>query len=75
MKTRDLRELTRQELQQRHRELKEEMFNLRMQRSLKPLDNPVRLRQIRRDMAKVLTVLNEDARGSRTLASNEQKLK
>ena len=42
-----------------------------MRRSLKPLDNPLRLRQIRREMAQIMTILHEDKTGLRKLA--EQK--
>lgn len=68
MKARDLRDMTRDELVQRHRDLDEELFNLRMRRSIKPLDNPLRLRQIGRDIARIMTVLTEDNRGIRKLA-------
>ena len=68
LKVKALREMTREELLQKKRELEEETFNLNMRRSLKQLDNPLRLRQVGRDIAKVLTVLNEDKLGIRRLA-------
>ena len=68
LKVKALREMTRVELLQRKLELEEETFNLNMRRSLKQLDNPLRLRQVGRDIAKVLTVLNEDKLGIRRLA-------
>jgi large subunit ribosomal protein L29 len=68
LKVGSLREMTRSELEQRRVDLLEEQFNLRMRRSLKALDNPLRLRQIRRELAKVLTVLTEDERGIRRVA-------
>lgn len=71
MKTTTLRDMTREELQQQMRDLQEERFNLQMRRTLKPLDNPVRLRQIRRDLARIETILNEDARGIRALAESK----
>ncbi len=63
-----LRESTRAELEQKKAELLDEKFNLRMQQSLKSLDNPLRLRQIRREFARVMTVLREDELGKRKLA-------
>ncbi|HOD67530.1 MAG TPA: 50S ribosomal protein L29 [candidate division Zixibacteria bacterium] len=68
LKVHSLREMTRDELVQKKNELLDEQFNLRMRRSLKALDNPLRLRQIRREIAKIQTVLHEDATGRRKLA-------
>ena len=63
--------MTRVELLQRKSELEGETFNLNMRRSLKQLDNPLRLRQVGRDIAKVMTVLNEDKLGIRKLAEEK----
>ena len=60
MKMVALRDLTMEELVQKKRELNEEMFNLNMRRTLKELDNPLKLRTIRRDIAKIETILTED---------------
>lgn len=68
LKVQTLREMTREELMQKRTELLEEQFNLRMRKSLKSLDNPLRLRQIRREIAKIMTILNEDKIGIRKLA-------
>ncbi len=68
LKVHSLRELTRDELQQKKTDLLDEQFNLNMRRSLKALDNPLRLRQIRREFAMINTVLNEDKLGIRKLA-------
>ena len=62
------RELTRAELEQKRAELMDEKFNLRMQQSLRALDNPLRLRQIRREVAQVMTILREDETNIRKLA-------
>lgn len=59
MKITELRELTRDELLQRRRDLEEEMFNLKMRRSVKPLDNPLRLRLIGREIGRIMTVIRE----------------
>jgi large subunit ribosomal protein L29 len=71
LKVQSLREMTRGELEQQRRELLEEQFNLRMRRSLKSLDNPLRLRQIRREIAKIMTLLSEDSQGIRKLADTK----
>ena len=68
LKVQALREMTRAELMQKRTELLEEQFNLRMRKSLKSLDNPLRMRQIRREIAKIMTILNEDKIGIRKLA-------
>ena len=70
MKVASLRELTRDELVQRRRDLEDELFNLNMRKSLKSLDNPLRLRTVRRDIARIQTVLLEDDRGLRPLAQS-----
>ncbi len=74
MKITGLRELTRDELLQRGRDLKEERFNLNMRRSLKALDNPLRLRNIDREIARILTILGEDEKGIRPLAKQRKTL-
>jgi large subunit ribosomal protein L29 len=68
LKLQQLRELTRDELILKRTDLTDERFNLRMRRSLKSLDNPLRLRTIRREIAKIDTILREDALGVRKLA-------
>ncbi len=71
VKIESLRELTRQELEQKKGELSDEQFNLRMRQSLKALDNPLRLRQIRREIARIMTVLREDDLELRKLAKTK----
>jgi large subunit ribosomal protein L29 len=70
LKPQTLRELTREELVQKRIDLLDERFNLNMRKSLKALDNPLRLRQIRREIAKIETVLREDELGVRKLAES-----
>ena len=55
----ELRELTEDELTDRLRESKEELFNLRFQMATGQLDNNRRLRTVRREIARVYTVLRE----------------
>ena len=45
------------------RDLREELFNLRFRVSTQKLDNPLRLRYVRRDLARVMTILREDELG------------
>jgi len=53
------RDLSDEELQQKARELSEEVFNLRFQLSMGMAKNPSRLSQARRDLARAFTVLRE----------------
>ncbi|SHK47445.1 LSU ribosomal protein L29P [Hathewaya proteolytica DSM 3090] len=62
MKARELQELrnqSSQELVSKIKDLKEELFNLRFQLATGQLENPVRIRQVRRSIAQVKTVLRE----------------
>jgi large subunit ribosomal protein L29 len=59
MKAKELAELTTAELQQKLAEFKEELFNLRFQSATGQLDNPSRLRQVRKDIARCKTILRE----------------
>jgi large subunit ribosomal protein L29 len=59
MKASELRELSDAELVEKLDELKEELFNLRFQNVTGQLDNPRRLKQVRHDIARVLTVQRE----------------
>lgn len=55
----ELREMPEAELQERLRENKEELFNLRFQKVTGQLDNPHRVKQVKREIARILTVLRE----------------
>jgi len=54
-----MREMSVEEMQARVGELREELFNLRFRNSMKQLDNPLKIRESRREMARLLTVLTE----------------
>jgi large subunit ribosomal protein L29 len=58
MKTRarELRDLSNEELQAKAAELKKELFNLRVQQAMGQIENPMRLRTLRKDIAKAKTV-------------------
>ena len=63
MRIDDMRELNEEELDEKLREIKEELFNLRFQHAIGQLDNPMKIRDTRRQMAKVLTVRRETELG------------
>ena len=55
MKYKDLKEMTVTELQAKGRDLRQEMFNLRLQQASSQLEKPARLRLLRRDVARIET--------------------
>lgn len=59
MKARELRELTTEELEQKEREFKRRLFNLRFQVATNQQDNTAALEQARKDVARVKTILRE----------------
>ena len=68
MKVSELREMSADEVKNRLEELHEEAFNLRFQHVSGQLTTPIRLREVRRDIAKAHTVLKEHELGIRNLA-------
>ncbi|MCI9509340.1 MAG: 50S ribosomal protein L29 [Angelakisella sp.] len=59
MKPAEIRELSMAELTQKLSDLKAELFNLRFQHAINQLDNPLRLQVVRKDIARVKTVIRE----------------
>jgi len=59
MKPKEIRELSFEEVLQKERELTEELFNLRFQSALGQLENKMRIKQVKRDLARVKTILRE----------------
>ena len=59
MKASELRELSEEQLAERLRELREELFNLRFQYATRQLTNTARIKEVRRDIARVLTRQHE----------------
>ena len=59
MKVKEVRELTAQELNTKLGELKKDLFNLRLQHATNQLDNPQKIVEVKRDIARVKTVLRE----------------
>jgi large subunit ribosomal protein L29 len=59
MKANELRNLTTAEIEQKSKSLKEELFNLRFQLATGQLDNPARIREVRKAIARAITVLHE----------------
>jgi large subunit ribosomal protein L29 len=63
MKASQMREQTLDELRDRERDLAEQLFALRLQKVTGQLEKPARVRQVRKDLARVLTILRERREG------------
>ena len=59
MKAAEIRKMSASELDAKLRELKDELFKLRFQQAINQLDNPMRISAVKKDIARVLTVLRE----------------
>jgi large subunit ribosomal protein L29 len=59
MKARELRDLTIEELKEKHKQFKEELFNLRFQHAIGQLGNTNRIKEVKRSIARVLTIMRE----------------
>lgn len=62
MRAEEVREMATEDIRTRVAELEEERFRLRFRSATEPLENPLRLRTIRRDIARLKTVLSERER-------------
>jgi large subunit ribosomal protein L29 len=62
MLAKELRELGVEELRQKERELREEVCRLRLRKGVSQLENPMKMRESRRELARILTVLRESQR-------------
>ena len=60
MKASELRTLSQAELDAKLLELKKELFNLRFQQAINQLDNPMRISAVRKDIARVMTVIRDN---------------
>ena len=72
MKTDVLRDLTRDELLQKHHDTLEELFNLQLRKRVQEVANPLIVRSLRRDLARISTILREDELGLRMVAHSEE---
>ena len=59
-----LRELENQEIENKIKELKQELFNLRFQAAVGKLENTAQLRKVKKDIARAYTILTERAKAS-----------
>lgn len=66
MEMKELRDMADAELVEKERQLRQELFNLRFQLATGRIENPMRIRQARHDLARVKTVLRQNAMASAT---------
>ncbi len=59
MKGKDLKEMTDEELRQKFSDAQDEIVNLRIQKSTGEIEQPLRLRTLRRDIARILTIMKQ----------------
>ena len=59
MKAKEIRDMTGDELNAKLKELKNELFNLRFQHAINQLDNPHKIVDVKKDIARVMTILQE----------------
>ena len=59
LRAREIRDLSKEELTAKAADLKKELFNLRFQQAMGQIENPMRLRTLRKEIAKTKTVLKE----------------
>ncbi|TAN39998.1 MAG: 50S ribosomal protein L29 [Nitrospirae bacterium] len=59
MKAADIREMGPEELAKKEQEMRKELFNLRFQKATGEIENPMRIRTIRKDIARVLTAMTQ----------------
>ena len=59
MKASEIRAMTAEQLEAKLGELKEELFNLRFQHAINQLDNPHKIADVKKDIARVITILHE----------------
>jgi large subunit ribosomal protein L29 len=72
MRAEEIRELTADDIKARVAELEEERFRLRFRSATETLENPLRLRTIRRDIARLKTVLTEKQKGATETGATQE---
>ena len=65
MKANDVRKMSSSELETKLMDLKKELFNLRFQHATNQLENPIRIAEVKKDIARVKTIIREQQLASR----------
>ena len=72
MEVKELRDLTAAELVEKEQQLSQELFSLRFQLAAGRIENPMKIRQARRDLARVKTVLRQQVLANKKPAGKKQ---
>ncbi|MDR1733446.1 MAG: 50S ribosomal protein L29 [Oscillospiraceae bacterium] len=64
MKAEEIRGLSPEKQAEKLKELKQELFNLRFQAAINQLDNPARIKAVKKDIARILTIQNQAAKAA-----------
>ena len=59
MKANEIRKMSGEELENKLKDLKKDLFNLRLQHATNQLDNPIRIAEVKKDIARVKTIIRE----------------
>jgi len=65
MKTSELRDLSEEELKSKEEEIKDQLFKLKFQHALGQLENALKLKTLKRDIARIKTILKEKSEGKK----------
>ncbi len=65
MKASEVRKMSASELESKLQDLKKDLFNLRLQHATNQLDNPIRIAEVKKDIARVKTIIREQQLASR----------
>ncbi len=65
MKARELRDLSEEELKSKEEEVKDQLFKLKFQHTLGQLENAMKLKNLKKDIAKIKTILREKSEGKK----------
>ncbi len=68
----EIRDMAVEEIEQRRLEIEEELFNLKFRRSFQRLENPLKIRTLRRELARIITILREHELGVRRLGASTE---
>ena len=63
MKIKEIREMSAEQLAEKLMELKKDLFNLRLQHATNQLENPIRIAEVKKDIARVKTIIREQQLG------------
>jgi large subunit ribosomal protein L29 len=75
MKINELRENTKEELEAKLLDIKKNLFNLKFQKASGQLENPLRIRNLRKDIARIETLLREKETGKSSIGETQEKIK